>query len=85
MNKFWLRLFPLCLLVLTLGACSSTEEEFGSDEEEIYNIGVRSVETGNWTRAIAAFQQIEAAFPFGRYAAQSQLELIYAYYQNGEA
>jgi outer membrane protein assembly factor BamD len=30
-------------------------------------------------------QQIEAQFPFGQYAAQSQLELIYAYYRNGEA
>jgi len=38
----------------------------------------------NWPRAIAIFQQLEANFPFGRYAAQSQLELIYAYYRNGE-
>jgi outer membrane protein assembly factor BamD len=29
-------------------------------------------------------QQIEAQFPFGRYAPQSQLELIYAYYMNNE-
>ena len=91
MNKSWLRLFPqfriplLLALVLALGACSDAEEDFGSDEEAIYDIGIRSVQTGNWPRAIAAFQQIEAAFPFGRYAAQSQLELIYAYYQNGEA
>lgn len=81
-----LRAVPLLALILALGACSDGEEEFGNtDEQQIYDIGVRSVETGNWPRAIAAFQQIEAAFPFGRYAAQSQLELIYAYYKNGEA
>lgn len=91
MNKFLLRFLalraiPLLALILALGACSDAEEEFGdTDEQQIYDIGVRSVETGNWPRAIAAFQQIEAAFPFGRYAAQSQLELIYAYYKNGEA
>lgn len=84
-NNFWLRFTLLFAFMLALGACSDAEEEFGSDEEEIYDIGVRSVETGNWPRAIAAFQQIEAAFPFGRYAAQSQLELIYAYYKNGES
>lgn len=91
MNKFWsrlplLRASALFALILALGACSDAEEEFGdTDEQQIYDIGVRSVEVGNWPRAIAAFQQIEAAFPFGRYAAQSQLELIYAYYKNGEA
>jgi outer membrane protein assembly factor BamD len=85
-NKILLRLISLSALILALGACSGGEEEFGdTDEQQIYDIGVRSVETGNWPRAIAAFQQIEAAFPFGRYAAQSQLELIYAYYKNGEA
>jgi outer membrane protein assembly factor BamD len=85
-NKFWLRLIPVFALLLALGACSSSDEEFGdTDEQQIYDIGVRSVQVGNWPRAIAAFQQIEAAFPFGRYAAQSQLELIYAYYKNGEA
>jgi outer membrane protein assembly factor BamD len=83
-NKFWLRFTLLFSIVLALGACSDADEEFGSDEEQIYSIGVRSVETGNWPRAIAAFQQIEAAFPFGRYAQQSQLELIYAYYKNRE-
>jgi outer membrane protein assembly factor BamD len=81
-----LRLFSLLAFILALGACSSAEEDFGdTDEQQIYDIGVRAVEIGNWDRAIAAFQQIEAAFPFGRYAAQSQLELIYAYYKNGEA
>lgn len=94
MNRSWLRIslpslqrtLTLLALVLALGACSSTEEDFGdTDEQRIYDIGVRSVAAGNWDRAIAAFNQIEAAFPFGRYAAQSQLELIYAYYKANQA
>ncbi len=81
-NKVWLVLF----LLLSLSACSNEEDEFAdSNEEELYELGVNSVDVGNWQRAIAVFQQIEAAYPFGRYAAQSQLELIYSYYQNGEA
>jgi outer membrane protein assembly factor BamD len=81
-NKFWLTLF----LLLALAACSDEEDEFAdSGEQELYDLGMRSVQSGNWDQAIRVFQQIEAAFPFGQYAAQSQLELIYSYYKNGEA
>ena len=45
MNKFLVRLFPLLALILALGACSSAEEDFGdTDEQAIYDIGVRSVQ-----------------------------------------
>lgn len=80
------RYFPLwTLLVLALAACSSTDDEFaGTTEEYLYNLGVDSLEVSNWPRAITIFQQLEAQFPFGQYAAQSQIELVYAYYKNGE-
>jgi len=79
-------LFPLMLSMLLLGACSSTDEDFSEfNEENLYRLGVNSLDSSIWARAIAIFQQLEAQFPFGQYAAQSQLELIYAYYRNGEA
>jgi outer membrane assembly lipoprotein YfiO len=78
-------LFALSLVVLLLAGCSSNDEELPtSTEEALYLAGIGAVEVSNWPRAIAIFQQLEANFPFGRYAAQSQLELIYAYYRNGE-
>lgn len=76
-------LFPLIFLVVLLGGCSK-DEITESTEEALYRIGISSMDMSNWPRAIAVFQQIEAQFPFGQYAAQSQLELIYAYYRNGE-
>jgi outer membrane protein assembly factor BamD len=77
--------FALLILLVTLTACSSNEDEFAnSGEEALFQAGIRSLDVSNWLRAIAIFQQIEAAFPFGVYAAQSQLELIYAYYRNSE-
>jgi outer membrane protein assembly factor BamD len=82
-NKF---LFPLMFLLALLTACSSDDEGLNTfDEEGLYRLGIQSLDISNWPRAIAVFQQIEAQFPFGQYAAQSQLELIYAYYRNGES
>ena len=80
------RLLPfLAALLLSLASCSSDDTEFvNSTEEYLYNLGVNSLEVSNWPRAIAIFQQLEAQFPFGQYAAQSQIELVYAYYKNGE-
>src|SRR5690606_2535658 len=78
----------LALLILActcLAGCSSDDNEFAnSGEEYLWREGQRSMNASIWPRAIAIMQQIEAQFPFGQYAAQSQLELIYAYYRNGE-
>ena len=68
-----------------LSGCFSNDEDLSdSPEEFLYNLGSNSISTSNWPRAIAVFQQLEAQFPFGQYAEQSQLELIFAYYRNGE-
>lgn len=80
---------PALILALLLSAllagCSSDDNEFAdSTEDRLWQLGEDSMTVSNWRRAIAVFQQIEAQFPFGRYAAQSQLELIYAYYMNRE-
>ena len=47
-------------------------------------MGLQSITVSNWDRSILIFQQLEAQFPFGQFAEQSQLELIYAYYRNSE-
>lgn len=78
-------ILPLIVISLFISACSSTDDEFtGSTEQFMYDIGVRQLQLSNWERAIFAFQQLEAQFPFGQYAAQSQSELVYAYYKNRE-
>jgi outer membrane protein assembly factor BamD len=79
-------LFPLSLALLLLAGCSSNDDKntATSSEEALYIAATGALDVSNWARAIAVFQQLEAAYPFGRYASQSQLELIYAYYRNGE-
>lgn len=73
------------LLIMTLAACASNDDEFANRGEEVlWREGQRAINISNWRRAIEIMQLIEAQFPFGEYAAQSQLELIHAYYRNGE-
>jgi outer membrane protein assembly factor BamD len=87
-NKFVLNKLHLPLLLIlfvALSGCSSNEENFAnSGEDFLFNEGMRSMDVSNWLRAIAIWQQLEAQFPFGQYAEQSQLELIHAYYRNRE-
>lgn len=77
-------LLLLCALTL-LAACSSTpkEPEYTS-EADIYHAAESQLNRSQWETAIKNLQTLEENFPFGTYAEQAQLELIYAYYMSGE-
>ena len=60
---------------------------FGDDEEDaeadsseavLYRRAQSGLRAGNFNESITRLQRLEARFPFGRYAEQAQLELIYA-------
>jgi outer membrane protein assembly factor BamD len=73
--------------VLLLGACSwfnNDEDEAPPDEGEraLYNQAQRNIEGSNFDLAIKNLELLEARYPFGPYAEQAQLELIYAHYRN---
>ena len=53
-------------------------EDVDSSEAEVYRLSQRYLRSGNYTTAIKHLEHLEARFPFGRYAEQAQLELIYA-------
>lgn len=83
-----MRLLLLMLLFLTCVSCSmfggDEEDEFAgmTTEEQFYTTAQRQLGARNYRSAIATYEALEARFPFGRYAAQGQLDLIYAYYSN---
>ncbi len=84
MNKSLYSILLIVFLALT-GCASDDENEFADSlEQDVYEAGLQSLDSSNWARSIAIFQQLEAQFPFGSFAAQAQLELIYAYYRNSE-
>lgn len=75
----------ICLASLVgLFGCSSKEEFEGDAQGEkgLYEAAAKQLEDGSYDRAIKNLQMLEARFPFGPYAEQAQLELIYAYYRN---
>ncbi|QLF93002.1 outer membrane protein assembly factor BamD [Pseudomonas sp. ABC1] len=76
------------LLIAILGltaACSSNEtvnENLG--ETELYQQAQKDLDNNSYTSAITKLKALESRYPFGRFAEQAQLELIYAYYRNAE-
>lgn len=72
-------------LLLTVVACSSSRDrdEFAalSTEEQFYRTANQQLNSSNFTGAVRTYQALESRFPFGQYAAQAQLELIYAHYR----
>ncbi|MBT4161888.1 MAG: outer membrane protein assembly factor BamD [Gammaproteobacteria bacterium] len=80
-----LKFVPILFLV-TLCGCSKDEIEEDLDATELsyYESAQGSLRAGNYQGAIQKLQFLESRFPFGRYAEQAQLELIYAYYKSAQ-
>ncbi|HLS98789.1 MAG: outer membrane protein assembly factor BamD [Porticoccaceae bacterium] len=91
-----MRSFTLALVVmLTLTGCSwmpffgdededKESETAGYTETDFYNVIQRNLNARNWRVAIENLQALEAQFPFGTYAEQAQLELMYAHYRSAD-
>ncbi|WP_437881803.1 outer membrane protein assembly factor BamD [Pseudomonas sp. LRF_L74] len=78
-------LLLIALLAIT-AACSSNKPEVDENlgETALYQQAQDDLNNGSYTNAVAKLKALESRYPFGRYAEQSQLELIYAYYKNAE-
>lgn len=72
--------------VSLLTACSNTDEkgQLYDYEGEYYEAAQGQLRRGAYEQAIQNLQNLEEYFPFGTYAEQAQLELIYAYYMSNE-
>ncbi len=82
----------LIVFSLTLGGCSwmpffgdddeQVDEDIQTTEHILYRNTQASLRTGNYDQAIQGLEQLEARYPFGRYAEQAHLELIFARYMS---
>lgn len=81
----------IAALTLTLIAgCGSlgvkdenAEDERLNSEQKLYDAAQKSIRSGNYTVGIERLEAIETHFPFGQFAEQAHLELIYANYMKG--
>ncbi|MBT8139630.1 MAG: outer membrane protein assembly factor BamD [Gammaproteobacteria bacterium] len=85
-------LLLLCLLQLLpgcgiFGGDKKDEERSKTDrltETELYERVQKMLDQENYELAVRNLQLLESRFPFGSYAEQAQLEIIYAYHQSGD-
>lgn len=54
------------------------------DEQMLYDAAQSSLLAGNFVDAIQQLERLESYFPFGRFAEQAQLELIYANFMRND-
>lgn len=75
----------LLIATLALAACASNEPADDElSEAELYRQAQTALDDQSYTSAVNKLKALESRYPFGRYAEQAQLELIYAYYKNME-
>ena len=52
--------------------------------EELHANARALLDGEQWIEAINLYKRLERDYPYSKYAVQSQMELVYAYYQNSE-
>ena len=66
------------------GRDSINEDAPRSTEAQLYEEAVRQIGRSGYQQAILLLERLELYFPFGEYTRRGQLDLIYAYYKNGD-
>lgn len=82
-NKFKV-LLSITIVTFFMVACNSDGPEIEQPEKIYYDQAQRRMSAQNYFGAIESLQAIETNYPFGKYAEQAQVELIYAHFMNSE-
>lgn len=76
----------LCVLVISLTACSSSEKDKKDEApktsaEILYNDAMDLMEEQRFKPAIKKFEQVEREFPFSRWSIRAEMMTAYGYYK----
>ena len=74
----------IVLLIAVLAGCAGKPNRQELSEREIYETAQGYLNSKNFSLAVQNLQLLESRYPFGPYAEQAQLEIIYAYYRGGD-
>lgn len=89
MKLFNIKLGIIACLSLLMVACASTDpnpaEKFKNiPEAKLYQDALIDMSESSYKSAIEKFEALDARYPFGQYAENEQLYIIYAYYKSDE-
>lgn len=77
MNSKWL----MIILAIALSSCASNKSQNEElSEQQYYEQAQSSLNKNSFMIAIERLQLLESRYPFGRYAEQAQLEMMYAHF-----
>ena len=75
-----------CDALKNLNLGGADEEKYvGMDAEQLHNNAQEAMDNNNYNKAIEYYEVLQTRYPFGQYAAQTQLDVAYAYYKNGDS
>ena len=84
-HKLNLKLFScLSIVALLMVGCNSDGPEIEQPEKIYYDQAQRRMAANNFFGAIESLEAIETRYPFGKYAEQAQVELIYANFMSSD-
>lgn len=78
------RLLTATLLASLLVITGCSTQVRITTEADSYEVAREFLDNGNYNRAIEQLEAMEGRFPFGAYASQVQLDLIYAHYERNQ-
>ena len=78
-------LLSALVVLLLLSGCrggNDVVEDTGPGAEELYEMAQRSLQSGNYQRAVQMYRELTVRFPFGRHAEQALLDMAYAQHKD---
>ena len=79
---------PIAVLLLSLtlltAGCSAFRTPPITNPDQLYDKARNDLNSGDYATAIRSLELLEARFPFSNVTRQAQLDLMYAYYENGD-
>ncbi len=82
MRRIHIYLIPVLFAALLLAGCAGGPKPV-TKAAKIYHQAYNAMITERWNAAAAKYRQLLATYPFGKYATQSRLNLIYTYFRAG--
>lgn len=86
--KTWRAVVTVLVATALLAGCageSEYERRRDKTAQELYAAARESLELENFKTAITKLEDLDSRYPFGPFSQQAQLDLLYAYYRNGDA